>query len=235
MAKKVLSLMAILLATIALVVGAMHSSRAQARQPGRISGLPAPQADWRYYPQAASGNGLSAAEQEALAYMREEEKLAHDAYAVFYARSGQRIFQHIGMCEQMHTSMVRGLIARYGLADPAQAQAGKFSNPNLQALYDKATAAGSQSLAEAYKSSGAIEEIDILDLEKRLAETDHGDIQQVFRRLTNGSFNHLRAYSASWSAQTGKAYQPQFMSLEAYRNIAGAGGSGGMCGCCGGM
>ena len=40
----------------------------------------------------------------------------------------------------------------------------------------------------------AIEEIDILDLQERLAQTDNADIQQVFNNLLNGSYNHLRAF-----------------------------------------
>lgn len=62
-----------------------------------------------------------------------------------------------------------------------------FTNPDLQALYNNLTARSSQSLAEALKVGAAIEEIDILDLESRLAQTDNTDIQQVYNNLLSGS------------------------------------------------
>jgi hypothetical protein len=122
----------------------------------------------------ASGD-LSEAEVSALVYMREEEKLAHDVYMTLYATWGLPIFQNISVSEQAHTAAVKTLIERYGLQDPAQATVGAFTNPDLQALYNELVARGSQSLSEALKVGAAIEEIDILDLQERLAETDHAD------------------------------------------------------------
>jgi hypothetical protein len=73
----------------------------------------------------------------------------------------------------------------------------------------------------------AIEEIDILDLQARLSQADNADIQQVFNNLLNGSYNHLRAFVSSLGAQTGEAYQPQYLSAEAYQAIIGAAGEAG--------
>jgi hypothetical protein len=166
---------------------------------------------------------LSAAESAALTYMREEEKLAHDVYIVLYEKWGLRVFQNISQSEQTHTEAVKALLDRYGLPDPASSSAGVFANPDLQTLYNDLVARGSQSLAEAVKVGAAIEEIDILDLEKRLAGTDNADIQQVFNNLLNGSYNHLRAFSSNLSAQAGETYQPQYLSLETYQSIIGSG------------
>ncbi len=69
-----------------------------------------------------------------------------------------------------------------------------FSNPDLQALYDQLIAQGSQSLQDAFLVGAAIEEIDILDLEERIAQTDKADIQLVYQSLLQGSENHLRAF-----------------------------------------
>ena len=55
-------------------------------------------------------------------------------------------------------------------------------------------AQGSQSVAEALKVGAAIEEIDILDLEERLAETGNAAIERVYSNLLAGSKNHLRAF-----------------------------------------
>jgi len=172
---------------------------------------------------------LSAAEAEALLYMREEEKLAHDVYVTLYEQWGLNTFQNIATSEQAHTEAVKALLDRYGLDDPAPAQLGVFTNPDLQALYDQLIASGGQSLAEAIKIGGAIEEIDILDLEERLAQTDNADIQHVFNNLLNGSKNHLRAFTSVLQVQTGETYQPQYLSAEAYQSILGGTTAGNSC------
>ena len=174
----------------------------------------------------ASGE-LSAAESAALLYMREEEKLAHDVYLALYEKWRLPVFNNISQSEQTHTEAVLALLERYGVDDPASSQVGVFTNPELQALYTKLVARGSQSLAEALKVGGAIEEIDILDLRSRLVQTDNADIQQVFANLERGSYNHLRAFASTLLTQSGETYQPQHLSAEAYAEImAGTTGGG---------
>lgn len=178
---------------------------------------------------AASSGDLSAEETEALLFMREEEKLAHDVYLALYEKWGLPTFQNIASSEQAHTESVKTLLDRYGLDDPAAAQAGVFTNPELQALYTELVSRGSQSLAEAIKVGAAIEEIDILDLQERLRQTDNADIQRVFNNLLKGSANHLRAFVNALQAQTGETYQPQVLSAQAYQEILSGttGGQGG--------
>ncbi len=177
---------------------------------------------------AADPAGLSAEESAALLYMREEEKLAHDVYVTLYAKWGLPIFQNISQSEQKHTDAVKELLDRYGLSDPASSSLGVFTNPELQKLYNDLVARGSQSLSEALKVGAMIEEVDILDLQERLAQNDNADIQQVFNNLLNGSYNHLRSFTSTLKTQTGETYQPQYLSAEAYQAIIGAGaGNGG--------
>lgn len=181
----------------------------------------------------ASGD-LSKAEAQALLYMREEEKLAYDVYTALYAQWGLETFQTIASSELAHMEAIKGLLDSYGLDDPASSTPGLFSNPELQALYDSLITRGAQSLAEAIKVGGAIEEIDILDLEARLAQTSNPDIQRVFNNLLNGSKSHLRAFAAVLQRQGGEVYQPQYMTAEQYQAIMaarsgngrGAGGQG---------
>jgi len=188
--------------------------------------------------QVAGGNGsgtsvldlpasdLSEQEAEALLYMREEEKLARDVYNALYAIWGQPTFRVIATSEEGHLAEIKTLLDRYALADPAQAP-GVFTDPNLQALYDQLVAQGSVSLSEALKVGAAIEEIDILDLQARLAQTDNADIQQVFNNLMTGSSNHLQAFTSVLLTQTGEVYQPQYLSVEAYAAIvSGQNGNG---------
>ena len=178
---------------------------------------------------------MSAEETAALLYMREEEKLAHDVYVTLYAQWGLPVFENISQSEQSHTDSVKALLDHYGLSDPASSEIGVFTNPDLQALYTDLVAQGSLSLADALKVGGAIEEIDILDLQEHLAQTSNPDIQNVFNNLLSGSYNHLRAFVSTLSNKTGETYQPQYLSLEAYQailsaasgNRGGQGGNGG--------
>ena len=107
---------------------------------------------------------------------------------------------------------------------------GVFTNSTLQELYDQLVADGRQSLADALRVGAAIEEIDILDLEEQIAQTDQADIQLVYDNLMKGSRNHLRSFTSTLEKQTGESYQPQYLDPEAYEAIVNApmetGGSG---------
>ena len=162
---------------------------------------------------------LSPEEISALIFMREEEKLARDVYNALYEIWGQPTFTNIASSEQMHMDEIKLLLDRYSLADPAL-DPGSFTNSDLQALYDQLVAQGSASLVDALKVGAAIEEIDILDLQERLAQTDNADLQQVFNNLMLGSYNHLNAFTGVLSMQTGEAYAPQYLSAETYAAIA---------------
>ena len=94
-----------------------------------------------------------------------------------------------------------------------------FNNPDLQSLYEELTARGSLSQSEALKVGGAIEEIDILDLQVSLQRTDNADIQQVYNNLLRGSSSHLGAFARTLQIQTGETYQPQYMEMESYNAI----------------
>ncbi len=161
---------------------------------------------------------LSADEAASLIFMREEEKMARDVYHALYAVWGQPTFVNIAASEQAHMDEIKVLLDRYGLDDPAQ-DAGVFTNPELQALYNQLVAQGSISLADALKVGAAIEEIDILDLQERLALTDNLDIQTAFNNLLRGSASHLRAFTSVLFTQTGETYVPQYLTADAYQAI----------------
>jgi len=162
---------------------------------------------------------LNAAETESLLYVREEEKLAKDVYSALYAKWSLAVFQNISRSEQTHMDAIMTLLDRYGLADPASSQAGMFNDPTLQRLYTELDAGGNLSLGDALKAGAAIEEIDILDLQSRLAQVDNPDIIQVFNNLLNGSFNHLRAFVSALKIETGEAYIPRYLTQDAYQAI----------------
>lgn len=176
-----------------------------------------------------ANSDLSEAEVEGLLFMREEEKLAGDVYRYLYNLWGSAVFQNIAESEDMHTESVLALLNAYGIADNTPAQAGQYSNAELQALYGELTAQGSQSLQDAFLVGAAIEEIDILDLESRMAQTGNTDILQVYENLVSGSENHLRAFVRVIENQTRQTYSPQYMTQAQYDAIlagADAGGNG---------
>jgi hypothetical protein len=163
---------------------------------------------------------LSEAEIEGLLYMREEEKLAWDVYLALYEKWELPVFRNIADSESTHTQAVKTLLDRYSLEDPAEGKDhGVFTNATLQGLYDQLVEEGSQSLTNALRVGATIEEIDILDLEERIAQTDKADIQLVYENLMKGSRNHLRSFVSTLERQGGETYQPQYLSQAAYEAI----------------
>ena len=164
----------------------------------------------------------------ALAFMREEEKLARDVYLTLYDVWGTTIFNNIASSEQMHMDAILMLMDHYNLEDPASSnEIGVFDNANLQALYDQLIAIGSQSLPDALAVGAAIEEIDILDLDEYIAATTNSAILQVYGSLLAGSENHLRAFVPQLERESGESYIPQYMSHEQYDAIMSTAGSNG--------
>lgn len=169
---------------------------------------------------AVSNGTLTEEEVAGLLFMREEEKLAHDVYMTLYELWGQPIFNNIAASEQIHTDTVKFLLDKYEIPDPAEVSPlGQFSDQDLQALYDQLVEMGSASLADALTVGTAVEEIDILDLEKYLAQTESVDLIQVYENLLAGSKNHLRSFVSSLERQTGEIFQPQYLSQDAYDEI----------------
>lgn len=165
---------------------------------------------------------LSEAEKEDILFMREEEKLARDVYQTFYKQYDLPVFGNIASSEQAHIDAVKTLIERYGLEDPAEGLGvGQFANQELQALYEDLVDAGRASLADALRVGALIEEIDILDLQASMDQTDALDVERVYENLMRGSRNHLRAFVSALERQTGEAYGPMELSVEAYEEILG--------------
>ena len=163
---------------------------------------------------------LTTDEIEGILFMREEEKLARDVYLTLYETWNLRIFQNIASSEATHMAAVKSLIDRYGLEDPvADRNIGSFANSDLERLFGELVNKGSQSLADALRVGAAIEEIDILDLQERAAQTDKADIQLVYENLNKGSRNHLRAFVSTLERQTGEIYQPQYLDAGEYDAI----------------
>jgi hypothetical protein len=192
-----------------LMLGALVALLAAANSLGAISVLAAP---------AAAEQSLTSNETAGLLYMYEEEKMARDVYTALYALWGQPAFQNIAASEQVHMDAVKTLLVRYGISVPSTAS-GVFVDPSLQALYNNLVTTGKLSLRDALKVGTTIEEVDITDLQSRLAQTTSADIRLVYNNLMRGSYNHLRSFTTLLNRLTGKVYQPQHLSADLYQSI----------------
>lgn len=156
---------------------------------------------------------LSEFEESSLKYLREEEKLARDVYLALFDEWDSQIFSRIAASEQQHTDMIAQLLKKYEQDDPMQTEAGVFTNPDLQKLYNDLVAAGKVSLVEAYRVGATIEDVDIYDLAEALAEIDNEDIRTVYQNLKKGSRNHLRSFYSAL-LQNGVTYEARYISAE---------------------
>lgn len=164
---------------------------------------------------------LSESEKDSLAFMREEEKLAHDVYVHLDRTWGTAspTFDNIAASESTHTEAVRQLLERYDLPDPAAGRAeGDFEDPELQALHARLTLAGAASLVDALKVGVEIEELDIRDIQTAIDTIDNEDITLVYENLIKGSRNHLRAFHRALE-RAGGSYVPQFIDQEVFDAI----------------
>ncbi|MDP5052489.1 MAG: DUF2202 domain-containing protein [Congregibacter sp.] len=163
---------------------------------------------------------LSDNEREGLLLMREEEKLAGDVYRYLFNLHDLQIFSNIASSEDTHTAAVKQLLDRYLLVDPAQGNAdGVFTNIDLQMLYDSLSARGTPSLLDGLYVGVLIEELDIVDLTRLLAELDDNpDITLVYESLQKGSRNHLRAFYRQLLDNDG-SYTPEYLSQEEFNEI----------------
>ena len=171
---------------------------------------------------------LSPEEEATLLAMRVEEKLAHDVYVTLYDLWNMPIFLNISQSESRHTASIAKLLSAYNIPDSVDdSQIGAFEDPEIQKLYTDLIAQGSVSLADAYVVGATIEEMDIIDLEEALAETDNADLERVYSNLKNGSIHHLSAFSRAIENQTGTDYIPRLMTTEEYNQLTSSRGNRG--------
>jgi len=128
-------------------------------------------------------------------YMRQEEKLARDVYITLYEEWEVPVFANISESEQRHMDAIKRLIDLYNLEDPvAGLPVGEFADQVFIDLYDDLTELGAQSIIDAFGVGVTIEELDIDDLNEKLAEATTRNITRVFTNLLAGSENHLAAF-----------------------------------------
>ena len=143
----------------------------------------------------------TAVEQEKLQFMGEEEKLARDVYIYLNDRWNLNIFANISKAEQKHIDSVKQFLDAYQITDLSVMESGIFTNPDLQALYDTLIDKGSLTIIDALMVGALIEEVDIADLDTAISKTNDQAMIQMYQRLKDGSYNHLRAFVKQLSQQ----------------------------------
>ena len=161
---------------------------------------------------------LSIAEANGLIFMREEEKLARDAYLYMHKEWGQQIFKNISSSEQQHMDLLLQRVEQYKLTDNVSQDTGVFNNSDLQSLYNQLIAQGKDSLVAGLIVGATIEEVDIVDLEKYINATTNTDLKCTYDVLLLGSRNHLRAFVKNMN-NNNYSYSPQFLKQADYDAI----------------
>lgn len=156
-------------------------------------------------------------EKEALLFMLEEEKLARDTYQFLKEKWNLNQFANIKNSEQTHMNAIETLLKQSSTPYTILPE-GVFSVPELQSLYDTFIIDGSKSILDALNIGATIEDLDIVDLQKYISETQNAQIISVYQSLQCGSRNHLRSFTGSLVFYDA-TYTPQFLSLEEYNNI----------------
>lgn len=163
-----------------------------------------------------TSSGLSAEQAADLQFMREEEKLARDVYGALATKWASQVFANIRQSEQQHTDRLAALLAARGLADPGAALGpGQFADASLAALYAQLVAQGKSSRVEALKVGAAIEEIDIRDLDQRIASMPDAEVRLAYESLRDASWRHLASFVRNLERE-GVRYTPQTLEPSLY-------------------
>ena len=152
-------------------------------------------------PSATTDSGVASA----LAFSREEERMARDLYAALAAKyDGARPFSMITNSEDRHFDAMGALLTKYKVTDPSAGKAaGVYAIPAIQDLYDSWLTKGSTNIQAAYQVGVDVEKRDIADLNKSIAANLPADVDTVLGQLLKGSQNHLAAYQRGVSGDLG--------------------------------
>lgn len=147
-------------------------------------------------------SALSDEDKAEIIYIVEEEKVARDVYRHLAESWDAEIFSKIADSEQKHVDAVTKLFSTYEIELPlTMDEEGIFTNEELQEMYNELIAKGEQSLKEALTVGVEIEETDIEDLEALLDSELDDNVEKVYSRILNGSYNHLRAFNRELDKQ----------------------------------
>jgi hypothetical protein len=162
---------------------------------------------------------LTQSEKDGIQYIYQVEKVARDVYQYFYDKWQTPVQDIISDSEQNHMDIMKELIDKYKLDDPAAGKGyGEFGNSDLQKLYHDLVALGSSSEVDALSTAAMIEEFDIVEIKKNVSDTNRDDVIAAYNTLMTGSENHLRIFAAKLKEKAVE-YKPQYLSQQDYNQI----------------
>jgi hypothetical protein len=119
------------------------------------------------------------------------------------------------------------LILPNGIEDPVKTEeAGIFTNPEIQALYDELVLKGSSSIQNAVSVGLLIEDMDIFDLEAVISTVEDETVKEVLGHLKGGSENHMRAFYKQ-AEKYGVEYEPEYITQQEMNAILAVPSGGG--------
>jgi len=109
--------------------------------------------------------------------------------------SDVRVF-HIHNADVMHEKSVANVMKHYNIPLAIRGnEVGKFTNPELQKLYDEFMAKGKKSLKNVLEVGIMIEVTDVEDLDKALSKATSADVITMLKFLRQGSYNYYNAFN----------------------------------------
>jgi len=154
---------------------------------------------------------------DAIAYMGNEERLAHDVYLNLYdyhADNGTEIYQLQNIAinsETRHIQTIQALVEKYALTEenltnvdtPAGSAdnlpSGEYDISAIQDLYDALYAKGQTSQQDALEVGCMVEVTDINDLNEKIElakDSNATDVEAAFTALRDASYNHYWAFDS---------------------------------------
>jgi hypothetical protein len=132
----------------------------------------------------APSGSLSAAQKTALAAMAEQQQLARDLYQAFATRYDNVMFDHLADAATYQLDAVHTLLTRYGVTDPTTGRsAGSFSDPAVQATYNRLLTQGQSGYTDALQAAASLEAAHTTILTGDLTGLSAPDVRQVYTRL----------------------------------------------------
>ncbi len=96
---------------------------------------------------------LNIKEEKGIGFVRQQEKVAADFYAMMFKKWGNNIFDNLSISESTHFRATDLFIDKYVMLDPSENKApGEFSSNSLQAFYNYLITEGNKSITDAYKA-----------------------------------------------------------------------------------
>ncbi len=124
------------------------------------------------------------------------EKVADDAYALFYQATKEQRFKTVLDQENAHEGKLALVLAVNGITNPiAQLKPGQFPDPGLRTLYQQLTAQGSTSKKAALASAVKLEKNDVSDINAILAMKPPTFVANILKELRAASLQHAKIFS----------------------------------------